>query len=202
LVDDAELGRDALRNNDFQYDKDPQSQERCPFAAHTRKTNPRADLNSSSTETHRIMRRGIQFGPELTEAEVTSNKTIEDRGLLFVSYQSNIANGFRFLQESRFFLLPFPLLTIIHMDCLLITCPGWANNKGFPFKNVEPGFDAIIGAAIGATDQVETRTISGTNPNDTTAPLSLTQDWVVPKGGGYFFSPSIPALRETFALAG
>ena len=40
----------------------------------------------------------------------------------------------------------------------------------------------------------------GTNPSSQSTSLTL-PTWVVPKGGEYFFSPSIPALKETFALA-
>lgn len=48
-----------------------------------------------------IMRQGIPFGPELTEDEVKKNKTELDRGLAFTCYQSNLANGFEFVQESE-----------------------------------------------------------------------------------------------------
>lgn len=53
---------------------------------------------------------------------------------------------------------------------------------------------------IGQTNDGGVRTLSGTNPNNQTANLNLLKQWVVPKGGEYFFSPSIPALKETFAL--
>jgi deferrochelatase/peroxidase EfeB len=105
LRDDAALAANASLNNDFLYN--PQSQDRCPFAAHTRKTNPRSDLFAlgAGTEAHRILRRGIQFGPEVTPNEAESKKSSDDealeRGLLFVSYQSNIFNGFQFLQKSK-----------------------------------------------------------------------------------------------------
>ena len=50
-------------------------------------------------QARRIARRGIQFGPELTEEEKKSGKTIHDRGLLFICYQTSITNGFQFLQQ-------------------------------------------------------------------------------------------------------
>ncbi|CAD6591576.1 MAG: hypothetical protein ASARMPREDX12_006552 [Alectoria sarmentosa] len=183
--DDPTLGKDQSRNNNFSYDfpDDPQTQDRCPFAAHTRKTNPRADFEKLtpestpvagpiSTSNRRIIRRGIQFGPEVSPDEARSGKTINGRGLLFAAYQSNIENGFQFIQQS------------------------WANNPAFIFgKPVSPGFDPIIGQnAAGA------RSMVGTNPTSQSASLTL-PTWVVPKGGEYFFSPSIPALKSTFALA-
>jgi len=59
-----------------------------------------------------------------------------------------------------------------------------------------PGFDPIIGQ----DNQGIARTLSGTNPNAQNHELSLPINWVVPKGGECFFSPSIPALKGTFAL--
>lgn len=90
-------------------------------------------------------------------------------------------------------LQPFPQcshLTILHL--------GWANTVSFPpNKPFTPGFDPIIGQ----TNDDSVRTLAGTDPNNQTAELSLPTDWVLPKGGEYFFSPSIPALRTKFALA-
>ncbi|KAL9094069.1 MAG: hypothetical protein Q9165_003739 [Trypethelium subeluteriae] len=183
LKDDEKLGKDPNRNENFRYD--PFSQERCPFAAHTRKTNPRSDL--PSTEIHRILRRGIQFGPEVTDEE-RQKGTIHDRGLLFKAYQSNNINGFQFIQSS------------------------WANNTHFPFLSTAsppfppkpgftdaqgPGFDTIIGQAPGGGD----RDIVLTRAGDPAGNLDLPVEWVVTKGGEYFFSPSIPALKSKFALA-
>ena len=105
LKDDPALGADPLRNNNFRYTfpDDQQTQDRCPFAAHVRKTNPRADLDQfgpAALETHRIIRSGIAFGPEVSTVEAASEKTHLPRGLLFVAYQSSIGNGFKFIQES------------------------------------------------------------------------------------------------------
>ncbi|KAL9609257.1 MAG: hypothetical protein Q9167_005958 [Letrouitia subvulpina] len=175
-ADDPALGKNANKNNNFRYDfpEDPKTQTRCPFAAHTRKTNPRADLEDLKipTESRRIIRSGIQFGPEVTAEEASSKKTKHDRGLLFVGYQSNLANGFQFIQRS------------------------WANNAGFPIqKPVTPGLDPLIGQTIDSA----ARTMSGTNPQSQNIDLSLPV-WVVPKGGEYFFTPSIRALKQRFAL--
>lgn len=75
---------------------------------------------------------------------------------------------------------------------------GWANNASFPiFKPANPGFDPIIGQA----PDEGVRTMSGSNPKDQAGQLQLDSQFVVPKGGDYFFSPSIPALKERFALA-
>nr|UQK85143.1 dye decolorizing peroxidase [uncultured fungus] len=183
-ADDPKAGADPAQNNDFRYafPNDQGTQDRCPFAAHTRKTNPRADLEDPPigvpNTIRRILRRGIQFGPEVTAAESASGKTENERGLLFAAYQSVLDNGFEFIQHS------------------------WANNVKFPPKaNIAnpvptPGFDPIIGQA--SNDGV--RTLVGTDPSIQGASLSLPVQWVVPKGGEYFFVASIPALKTKFAL--
>lgn len=93
-----------FRNNDFRFQGEHSDASRCPFAAHIRKTNPRADLEDPpigiSIENRRIMRRGIAFGPEVTLLEKLENKTQHGRGLLFASYESSIVDGFQFLQQS------------------------------------------------------------------------------------------------------
>lgn len=97
--DDPTLGADASRNNDFKFIKG--NQDACPFAAHIRKMNPRNDLAEDTIRPHMILRRGIPFGPEVSAEEQQSNATTQERGLLFVCYQSVLAQGFSFLQQSR-----------------------------------------------------------------------------------------------------
>lgn len=83
---------------------------------------------------------------------------------------------------------------------------GWANNATFPpGKNAStvippipsppgPGIDPIIGVGT-------PRELVGTDPDikDAANELNLTAKWVISRGGEYFFSPSIPALKEKFA---
>ena len=78
---------------------------------------------------------------------------------------------------------------------------AWANNTGFPFgkpADQVPGFDPIIGQASGDPGA---RVMGGTNPQNATQNLPLPAEWVVSKGGEYFFAPSISALKSTFASA-
>ncbi|KAF9019286.1 Dyp-type peroxidase [Hymenopellis radicata] len=185
LQDDPVLAQDVNRRNDFSYEGQLTDQSRCPFAAHVRKTFPRDDLEkltptSPSIDNRRIMRRGIQFGPEVTEDEHNSHTTKHGRGLLFVCYSSSITDGFQFIQQS------------------------WTNDPSFPpgaaqaVPPVEPGFDAIIGQAEEGT----IRSLSGTDPNNLDQDLQLpATGFVVPHGGEYFFTPSISALKNKFALA-
>lgn len=105
LADDPELAADPSRNNDFDYTHAgydlSSDQTHCPFTAHIRKTNPRADLNPQNTINH-IIRAGIPYGEEgrssfhqtwkvyiltfsisVTPDEASSNVTTVDRGLAF-----------------------------------------------------------------------------------------------------------------------
>ena len=98
----------AHRNNDFTFSGQRNSQFKCPFAAHIRRTNLRDDLEVPpdgtepiSVEPSRIMRRGIPFGPELTVHEQATGVTEHGRGLLFVCYQSSLVNGFQKLQQGE-----------------------------------------------------------------------------------------------------
>ncbi|KAF9476134.1 peroxidase TAP [Pholiota conissans] len=176
--DDPALAKDPKRNNDFAFAGEIDTQLRCPFAAHVRKTNPRDDLEvppspipSIPVGPHRIMRRGVQFGPELTDEEKHSGRTTKGRGLLFACYQSSLVNGFQFLQQT------------------------WANNANFPpFENLpgDPGLDPLIGQGP--------RVMSGLDPLDEQQTVSM-PTFIVPRGGEYFFSPSLNGLKTTIATA-
>ncbi|KAF1960067.1 Dyp-type peroxidase [Byssothecium circinans] len=146
-------------------------QSACPFAAHIRKMNPRGDLGESGITPHMVLRRGIPFGPEVSSEEKASNATSRERGLLFVCYQTSIGNGFSFLQQA------------------------WANAPSFPTSGA--GFDPIIGQ----TNDASPRPVGGAFANNISQPLNLVAQFVNSKGGEYFFSPSIPTLRDVFAKA-
>ncbi|GJJ07940.1 hypothetical protein Clacol_002147 [Clathrus columnatus] len=169
LADDPVLAADPTRNNNFDFTHPgfdlTSDQSHCPFTAHIRKTNPRADINPQNIINH-IVRAGIPYGDEVTADEADSNKT---NALLFkVSYQSSIANGFVFQQQN------------------------WANNVAFPpGKNVsQPGFDPIVGENGG-----QSRVVTGLYPDNASQSLTMPMDFVISRGGEYFFSPPISALK-------
>ena len=83
------------KTDDFNYD--PNDQTKCPFAAHIRKCGPRND--HPDYVKHLMLRRGIPYGPMATPAEKAGGVSQFDRGLLFVSYQSSITNGFQTVQK-------------------------------------------------------------------------------------------------------
>ncbi|MGG3647131.1 Dyp-type peroxidase [Bacillus wiedmannii] len=184
--ENEELGKDEFASNHFSYNeleppikltKEVGAQEIskstndrlgeiCPFSAHIRKVNPRdmgTDLGSAEeTLRRRILRRGIPYGKSYEESPE------QERGLLFVSYQTSIIRQFEFLQQS------------------------WANNKKNPpgSENVIEGSgeDPIIGQNPSGdrkrTFELDKKT------------LTLTQEFVTMTGGGYFFQPSIRAIND------
>ena len=110
MKDNPAFATDPRVNDDFRYEQGTVGQKKCPFAAHTRKTNPRDDLarfpiGPNRLEAHKIIRYGIQYGKEVTQQEHDDKKSSVDpdleRGLLFACYQSSIKEGFHFIQESK-----------------------------------------------------------------------------------------------------
>jgi Dyp-type peroxidase family len=158
----------AEKINNFDYDQDPDGQF-VPRAAHIRKTNPRSGnpRGKEDSNRHRILRRGIPYGPEFQLGEPPYPGTepppdTQDRGLLFVCYQASIASGFEFIQTQ------------------------WANQNDFPQQG--DGRDPIISQDVADPEF--------SLPRTGTEPLHLTlQRWVTTTGGEYFFSPSIGAIK-------
>ena len=177
LHDNAALGSDAMRNNDFDYGDDP-FQRRCPYAAHIRKAYPRDDAPGGEAEAqrHRILRAGITFGPEVASGETT---TSHSRGLMFVCYQTSIERQFEYIQRSH------------------ANDPGFVSGKVRPSSGtpVTPGFDPIIGQAAdeGVREMDEPYPNYPAGNRRTT--LEIPRQFVVLTAAGYFFMPSISALR-------
>jgi Dyp-type peroxidase family len=91
--------------NDFDYQGRDADGHAVPRAAHIRKSYPRDQQppGEDESERHRILRRGIPYGPEVAAGEspygggpVPDN---QDRGLLFLCYQADIERGFEFIQS-------------------------------------------------------------------------------------------------------
>jgi Dyp-type peroxidase family len=177
LHDNSALGSNAMRNNDFDYGDDP-FQRRCPYAAHIRKAYPRDDAPGGEAEAqrHRILRAGITFGPEIAPGET---ETSHSRGLMFVCYQTSIERQFEYIQRSH------------------ANDPGFVSGKVRPGSGapVTPGFDPIIGqgADEGAREMDEPYPNYPAGNRRTT--LEMPQQFVALTAAGYFFMPSISALR-------
>lgn len=98
----------------------------CPAAAHIRKVNPRdgaTDLGGAGhTLPKLILRRGIPYGKTFDSKDPASAAT--DRGLLFVCFQSSIADQFAFLMSR------------------------WTNQKDRPVQLGNTGHDAVMGEPL------------------------------------------------------
>jgi Dyp-type peroxidase family len=191
--DDSTMGPDPQRNNNFDF-SDDQGERRCPFGAHIRKTNPRADFGlpnnagldpqTTDVDPHRIIRAGIPFGPEVSLAEAPNGKTAADRGLMFVCYQASIPNQFEFVQIK------------------------WANNTGFIFGKKHPdwtpvtvGFDPVIGQNAAPNRARTTDEPVPNYPNgNVRSTLNEPNDFIIPTAAGYFFVPSIEALTNELSI--
>lgn len=187
-LDNAGLAKDDLRNNDFEFDADDAKGQMCPFAGHIRKTYPRDDvkcaevglpsdqqtLNESITQTHRLLRRGIPYGEPSRSAVHAPVHDGDDRGLLFLAYQTSIVKQFEFIQK-------------------------FANNPDL--KDARTGHDPIIGQSLEKNSRKRefAVTFKDYEGKEWTEPVHMEKDWVIPTGGGYFFAPSIKTLKETLA---
>jgi Dyp-type peroxidase family len=130
-----------------------------PLFAHTRITNPR-DMSPSGTHgdpaanlkdnaQHRILRRGIPYGPPWATNQIAGDHP--KRGLLFICYQRDIGQQFEFIQKQ-------------------LTNYSKPQYTKSPHAEIEQLFSEGY--------------------------KHIMEEWVTTKGGGYFFSPSIPALRK------
>ncbi|GAA1467727.1 Dyp-type peroxidase [Microbacterium thalassium] len=95
---DAAISADPERINDFAYDDDPEGL-RCPVGAHVRRSNPRDSkgfFHGRLTNRHRMVRRGRSYGTPLDEDRLDDDGT--ERGLMFVSFQTDIWRQFETVQ--------------------------------------------------------------------------------------------------------
>jgi Dyp-type peroxidase family len=175
LRDDAALGADENRNNDFEFGDDP-FQRKCPYAAHIRKVYPRDDTsNEAEVQRHRIIRAGIPFGPEVEPGEIV---TRHSRGLMFVCYQTSIERQFEFIQRSY------------------SNNPDFVEGKMRPGGGVvKPGIDPIIGQAPGGGAREMDEPYPNYPAGNRRTTLKIPNQFVVLTAAAYFFVPSITALR-------
>jgi Dyp-type peroxidase family len=195
--DNKDLGRDPAANNHFRFDsnaaelklrsgyRDPFDQSKadpagttCPWAAHIRKVNTRdsgSDMGGrDSTYSRRVLRVGVPFGKSLKDryAQKADDPEKGERGLLFLSIQASIEDQFEFLMAR------------------------WMGDPSRP--KMPGGHDLLVGQNNAAGENRERRcTIFGSGLQQTS--VAVNAQWIIPTGGGYFFVPSLSALKEVLA---
>jgi Dyp-type peroxidase family len=202
-ADNLAMSRDDCANNafDFQVGTIPKSPTRpgeckdnfpndlakadkfgaiCPFAGHIRKAYPRDDVPLSGNkkgppnEANTETHRLLRRGiPFGDPFDPTVIPDDGNRGLLFLAYQTSIINQFEFVTKN------------------------WVNNPNF--KEPGSGHDPILGQTNRSGSRQ--RFLAIKLPNGTETTVRLEKDWVIPTGGGYFFAPSIDALKAELSRA-
>jgi Dyp-type peroxidase family len=194
-ADDPGLGADAFAANDFAYvNAHPPCPLRpeidhaadtfapaladpggtiCPRGAHVRKVNPRDQGTDVGGPRATLRRLVLRRGMPFGDPYQQGTETGE-RGLMFACYQASIRDQFEFLSSS------------------------WANSSVNP--PAHPGQDLIIGQSQSPSGG-RRRQIFLTAPDGSQHTLTTDAEWVLATGGGYFFAPSISALRDTLTAA-
>jgi deferrochelatase/peroxidase EfeB len=187
--------------NQFTYASDPNG-DRCPFGAHIRRSNPRnADFPNpvkgmishlvqtfgflrkgirddlmSPTRFHRLVRRGREYGDELTLEDALSDKPDPSgHGLHFICLNSNIARQFEFVQGA------------------------WLMST--KFNGLSEESDPLMGNREPVRGCPDPNLFSIPNRNGLSERCAGLPQFVTVRGGAYFFLPSIRALRY-FASVG
>jgi Dyp-type peroxidase family len=98
--DDAALGADPARNNDFLYRDDDPRGFKTPCGSHIRRANPRDALGDGGglVRIHRMIRRGTSYGPPLPEGTLVDDGL--DRGLVFLFMGAHLGRQFEFVQST------------------------------------------------------------------------------------------------------
>ena len=94
--DRPELADDPEKGNDFGYADDPDGMI-CPRGAHIRRMNPRDALDGTATivRRHRIIRRGLDYGPKLPEGVMDDDGA--DRGIASYLVCASLKDQFEFV---------------------------------------------------------------------------------------------------------
>jgi Dyp-type peroxidase family len=170
VVETAAQRETRLRVEASTYSGDPDGVQ-IPRFAHIRKAYPR-DRPDTKPRQHRLIRRGIPFGPVLPSMPEGAQPNTEERGLIFAAYMASIEQQFEFLMRSWFGSRRFAEVT----------------------SRPNPGFDPIMGRLqnlpTSPRDVNYAAQVGGVLQHQQ---LDIRR-YITLKGGGYFFSPSIAHL--------
>src|SRR5258705_1290918 len=100
INDDAALGEDPHRNNDFVYANDPRG-EQVPLGCHMRRMNPRDTKMPVLTDVniHRIIRRSTTYGAPYDPTALSEHDDETPRGIYFLFISARAMNTLEFLQQ-------------------------------------------------------------------------------------------------------
>ena len=143
--------------NDFKYEQTDRPAHKCPFHAHIRKTNPRGQGIIVPMKGRFITRRGIPYGKQ---------NSAEEKGLLFMCFQSNLKRQFTFIQHT------------------------WVNAPGFPPFRGRPGVDPLISQG-NAGEQCWPKQYGSEDEFKFNF-----AGFIKMRGGEYFFAPSLTFLKS------
>jgi len=168
----------------------------CPIGAHVRRANPRnadvpgenttfisrvthrfgfghkdiyADL-LASTRFHRLLRRGREYGKQLSPEEVLqpAPSTDSERGLHFVAINANIERQFEFVQDA------------------------WM--MGTKFGGLTDESDPLLGTRLAVPGCISADGFSLPQESGLCRHIPALPQFITVRGGAYFFMPSIRAL--------
>jgi Dyp-type peroxidase family len=185
-----------IEQNRFTYDSDPTGVA-CPLGAHIRRANPRnadyagrpsmcvarlvANLGfgrngfrddlTSSVRFHRILRRGREYGTELSPSEALAPTPADEgeRGLHFICLNANLSRQFEFIQNA------------------------WTMNSRFSGLTEEN--DATVGNPAAIAGRPSTGRFTIPNDGGLRRRIGGIPQFVDVRGGAYFFLPGLRALR-------
>ena len=98
--DDAALGEDPQRSNDFTYANDPKGKQ-APLGCHMRRMNPRDTTMAVLTDVniHRIIRRSTTYGAPYDPNAISEHEDERARGIYFLFISAKAMNTLEFLQQ-------------------------------------------------------------------------------------------------------
>jgi Dyp-type peroxidase family len=154
----------------------------CPFAAHIRRAYPRDDVLLEEQQQHRLLRRGLPYGPpsSSTFEHPDPNPDPTDHGLLFLAYQASLEQQFEYIMNERANVATAKLSNTTSVNA---TDAGWDPIIGT--KGPKDGSPRWFTITVPTTGQPDGEPIRCKLPD---------QHWVVPTGSGYFLTPSMAAL--------
>jgi Dyp-type peroxidase family len=172
------------RNDFAYYHSDPQGL-RCPIGAHVRRSNPRDSLDPAPgteksiavNKTHRLLRRGRPYGKPIDLSfdrdAIFNNPPAGERGIHFLCINANISRQFEFVQHT------------------------WLDNP--KFSGLDRETDPLVGDRH--TGNIGNTAIFTEQAVPIRKQVSGLPQWVVVRGGAYFFLPGIRAIQYLISIS-